>query len=253
VVLASFILAAACVLYPSSSIASPISFPAKPASKTFISDTAEILSDADKIYVNEVARNLLLENRTPIYVVTINSLSDYDANFLSIESYARELFNHWGIGYDDRNHGMLLLIAKVDRKARIELGADWGRRYDDNASYVMDKIIIPRFKEDRYSEGIAQGVKGLEAMVLGLELPSPYLASWVMPSLVTLSFVCVVAAISMFRSGRKGIGWLLLVIAAMLIWYILEIIYDSFFSDNAYNGDGFGGGFSGGGGATGGW
>jgi len=74
-----------------------------------------------------------------------------------------------------------------------------------------------------------------------------------MPSLVTLSFVCVVAAISMFRSGRKGIGWLLLVIAAMLIWYILEIIYDSFFSDNAYNGDGFGGGFSGGGGATGGW
>ena len=73
-----------------------------------------------------------------------------------------------------------------------------------------------------------------------------------MPSLVTISFVCVVAAISLFRSGRKGIGWLLLVIAAMLIWYILEIIYDSFFSDNAYNGDGFGGGFFGGCGATGG-
>ena len=242
-----------CLTVPASSFAAPISFPDKPATKTFIVDHAAMLTEADKTHLNDVATALLLENRTPVYVVTIESLSMYNADFLSIESYARELFNEWGIGYNHRNYGMLLLIAEADRKARIELGADWGRKYDSDAQYVMDKIIIPHFKEDRFSEGITLGVKGMEAMALGLELPSPYLAWWVMPSLVTLSFVCIVLAISMLRSGRKGIGWLLLTIAAMIIWYILEVIYESVFSDSAYDGDGFGGGFSGGGGATGGW
>ena len=117
---------AVCLIYPNSTSAAPISFPDKPATKTFIVDNAAMLTEADKAYVNDVATALLLENRTPVYVVTIESLSMYNADFLSIESYARELFNEWSIGYNHRNYGMLLLIAETDRKARIELGADWG-------------------------------------------------------------------------------------------------------------------------------
>lgn len=45
---------------------------------------------------------------------------------LSVEQYARQLFDHWGPGFKDRNYGILLLVSVGDRKARIELGAGWG-------------------------------------------------------------------------------------------------------------------------------
>jgi len=71
--------------------------------------------------INEVARTLLQEERMPLLVVTIPSLTEYGAAGYTIERYATALFNEWGIGSEERNYGMLLLVAVGDRKARIEL------------------------------------------------------------------------------------------------------------------------------------
>ncbi|MDG0968692.1 MAG: TPM domain-containing protein [Porticoccaceae bacterium] len=66
----------------------------------------------------------------------IPSLAIHGGVNYSIEQNASELFNHWSIGWQNLNYSLLLLISKEDRKARIELGANWDREYDYQAKQV---------------------------------------------------------------------------------------------------------------------
>jgi uncharacterized protein len=181
-------------------------------------------------------------------VVTINSLAGHDAVTLSIEQYATALFDNWGIGWQDRNYGILLLISNGDRKARIELGADWGREFDYQAQQVMDELIVPAFKRGDFSGGIADGVRGLNAMARGLELPKPKSPWWFWPALIGGLILVVVMIINLFKSGRTGWAWALIAALGVILFFIIRAMLSS-----SGSGGGFGGGSSGGGGATGSW
>ena len=63
------------------------------------------------------------EKRTgvEVVVVTINSIHDYPGTVNdAIESFARGLFDAYGIGNMPKNDGVLLLVCRADRQARIE-------------------------------------------------------------------------------------------------------------------------------------
>ena len=105
--------------------AQEVRFPPKPDPESFYVDMASVVAEVEGKEINEVARTLLQEERMPLLVVTIPSLTEYGAAGYTIERYATALFNEWGIGSEQRNYGMLLLVAVGDRKARIELGAGW--------------------------------------------------------------------------------------------------------------------------------
>lgn len=139
-----------------------ISFPDKPAFEKFVVDQANFIGTEAEASINEVSQSLLRQVKIPIFVVTITSLAKYDANSYSLEEYARNLFDHWGIGYKEHNYGILLLISKEDREARIELGAEWGRAHDQKMQKIMDKVIIPKFKENDFENGILKGVIALQ-------------------------------------------------------------------------------------------
>ena len=99
--------------------------------------------EKSKEEIKSICDKLLNEMATPIIVVTIESMSAYLPTYsgsgglnttgMRIETFATLLFNEWGIGHEKLgeeywNTGILLLIARDDRKARIELGGGWGRR-----------------------------------------------------------------------------------------------------------------------------
>lgn len=146
--------------------ADDVRYPAKPGPRDFILDEAKLLTSDDAAAVKTLCDEALTKKRAPIIVVTINSLADYGARGWPIERYAMNLMSEWGIGWEDWNYGMLLLVSKGDRKARIELGGSWARRKDDEAKRVMSERIIPKFKQGDYSQGILEGVKGLHAVAL---------------------------------------------------------------------------------------
>ena len=73
----------------------------------------------------EIGDELLTDRQVPIIVVTIGSMGQYGADRYTIEQYARALFDEWGVGFEEWNFGMLLLVSQGDRRARIELGASW--------------------------------------------------------------------------------------------------------------------------------
>ena len=184
----------------------------------------------------------------PIIVVTINSMATYGAQDWSIERYAQELFNHWGIGRESRNYGMLLLVSKDDRRARIELGGAWGSRHNAASYDIMDNLIIPAFKKGRFSAGILDGVRGLDAMARDLQLPKPKRSWWQLLVFVGLFALGIGVAISLIKSGRKGWGWGLLAVLGVILFFVLRMAMSQSGSGGA-----FGGGSSGGGGATGSW
>ena len=234
----------ALLLYLPASIAE-VTFPDKPGREDFFVDKATMIDTRHRTEINTIARAILREEKIPIYVVTINSLADYQASGLGIENYASRLFDHWGIGFKDRNYGILLLVSKGDRKARIELGAGWEHKYDNQSRDIMDNLIIKQFKRGDFSLGILDGVRGLDAMARGLALPRATPPWWLLPLIIIGAILLVLMIINLFKTGRSGWAWALIVAIAMLLFFILR--------SAASSGGGFGGGSSGGGGATGSW
>lgn len=130
----------------------------RPGDRQFVLDKANLISDVDEQKIKQVADKLLKDKAAPIIVVTIESMAQHGGAGLSIETFARLLFDQWGIGpaklgSTPWNYGMLLLVSKQDRKARIELGAGWKHEKDVAAQQIMDKLIVPQFSAGIFRAG----------------------------------------------------------------------------------------------------
>lgn len=229
-------------------ITSAATFPDKPPKEHYYVDQAGLLKPEDATTVDTTAATLLSEQQIPIMVVTIPSLISYQAADMNVESYAQALFDKWGIGSQDRNFGILLLVSVGDRKARIELGKAWAGKHDKDAAYVMNDIIVPAFKRGDFSGGIRQGVQALDKMARGLGLPKPEQPWWVLPAFIGGIVLVIGVIMSLFKNGRSGWGWALIAGLGLLLFFILRNAANS-----SGSGGSFGGGSSGGGGATGSW
>ncbi len=223
-----------------------VDYPDKPQGDDFFVDEAGMLDESARATVNTIAKALLSEERIPLFVVTITSLAAHDASGLGIEGYAQSLFDEWGIGSPDRNFGMLLLVSRGDRKARIEFGAGFEHRYDDEAVDIMQSLIVPAFKRGDFSLGIVDGVRGLDAVARGLRLPRPTAPWWFIPLVVVAVIGFGLLVYNLFKRGRSGWAWALIIGLGVLLFFLLR-------NAGGGSGGGFGGGSSGGGGATGSW
>lgn len=232
----------------------------RPGDREFVRDLAGMLDDAAETRVRQIADKLLRDKATPIIVVTIDSMAKHGGEGMSIESFSTILFNQWQIGHaklgtQDWNTGILLLVSRGDRKARIELGGGWGRSEDATARRIMNELIVPRFKEGKFPEGIVAGFEGLDAMARKLELPrTPRPMSHY---LIGAAFVglAVFTGVSLYRRGSSGWAWLLWGLAFSVVGAILYQMMQNSGSrgGGGFGGGSFGGGSSGGGGATGSW
>lgn len=221
-----------------------VTFPERIGQREFILDEADLISDADEQTIRTICDTLLTERQIPIIVVTIDSLADYGARHMTIEQYAFDLFNEWEIGFADYNYGILLLVARNDRKARIELGADWGREHDGAAQKVMDRLIIANFKKSEFSTGILQGVEGLDNMARGEDIPG---------SPVTDALRQGGGLIQEIINGFSMACLFWLAVPAIILMNIFGRGFGGTGGGGGFSGGSFGGGFSGGGGATGSW
>jgi len=200
------------------------------------------------------------ESRTgiEIIVVTVNSIADYPGTpNSSIKQFATGLFDTYGIGNMPKNDGVLLLVAVSDRKARIELGAGYGRLKDADARRIMGEEIVPSFRDEDYATGITKGVRAIMLEFAGLRVG----INWLLIIVVVSILVVALIAFSLFKSGKRGWGWVcvgLLVVLVLALFWILRQMFQNMprgRSSGWSSGGrgGFGGGFSGGGGATGSW
>jgi uncharacterized protein len=186
-------------------------------------------------------------------------MANHGGEGMRIETFATLLFNQWQIGHaklgqQDWNTGILLLVSQGDRKARIELGAGWGRREDALCRQIMDDQIVFRFKQGQFSEGIVAGVESLDKMARKLELPSRPRPWWHYALVVGFIGLAIFTIVSLIRRGATGWAWIFWgVIFAIVGTILYQMLSNRSSSGGGFSGGSFGGGFSGGGGATGSW
>jgi uncharacterized protein len=225
----------------------------------YVTDLASLLTEQQHEQLERLLAAAEEKTGVEIVVVTINSIKDFPGTSnRTIEEFATALFDAYRIGNMPKNDGVLLLVARRDRKARIELGAGYGHRRDSDSSRIMNKKIIPSFRKGRYAEGIIKGTNSLAHEFAHISLIPAWLVIVVLPIAV---FFLILIVISLFRSGKRGWGWIstgLLIVALLaLSWLIvglLRIAFEVLAHGGGGGGGGFGGGgFSGGGGATGSW
>lgn len=92
----------------------------------------------------------------------------------TIEQYAIRVVDAWKLGRKGVDDGALLLIAKQDRKLRIEVGYGLeGALPDATAKRIVSDIISPYFKRGEFYVGVDAGVSAIIKVVEGEVLPEP--------------------------------------------------------------------------------
>lgn len=91
-----------------------------------------------------------------------------------IEQYSIRVTDQWKLGRKKIDDGVLLLIAKDDRKLRIEVGYGLeGALPDIIAKRIITEDIAPHFKQGDYYGGIVAGITRIDAVIQGEALPAP--------------------------------------------------------------------------------
>ena len=126
-----------------------------------VNDYAQVLEADDAATVRSLLSGFQSEAGVQTVVLTVNSVQDYSTGDATIESFATNLFNTWGIGDRTRNDGILMLVAVGDREMRIELGMGYDSSYDAVAQSVIDQHMLPDFRDGNYSQGIVAGANAI--------------------------------------------------------------------------------------------
>jgi len=221
-------------------------------------DFAGLLSSSQRNQLETELRGFFDRTGAAVVVATVESLDG-----VPIEDFAVGLFEKWKIGQKGLDNGLLIVIAKSERKIRFEVG--YGLEAvlpDGRCGEIIRTKMTPRFKEGDYAAGIfaamAEVEQILEKYFATGEIPKqktgaqdwlPVLPLFLVGGIIMLFVLNAVRKAARYpgyygrRSGRGGFwmggglgGW-------------------SSGGGGGFSGGfgGFGGGSSGGGGATGGW
>lgn len=140
-----------------------------PALKARVTDTTGTLSEQDKSRIEEKLRAFEKAKGSQMVVLMVPTTQPE-----AIEQYSIRVAEKWKIGRKKVDDGLILLIAKNDRKLRIEVGYGLeGVIPDAVAKRVISEVIAPRFRANDYAGGIDDGVTRLIGLVQGEALPEP--------------------------------------------------------------------------------
>jgi uncharacterized protein len=150
----AFLLAAACFF---GLMARGQNIPPKPSPPRLVNDLADILTPEQEQHLEEKLVRFDDTTSIQIAVVTIASLEGAD-----VGDYAVELGRKWQVGNKATNNGIVLLISKGDRKVFIAPGYGLESKITDYAAKtIIEREIIPNFKNGSFYRGIEQGVDAL--------------------------------------------------------------------------------------------
>lgn len=129
----------------------------------YVSDFADMLTTEQTQALEAKLSAYEKETGNEIVFVTISSLRGE-----SVETFANELFKEWGIGKHGKDNGVLLLVAKQNKKMRFEVGYGLEPYLTDlEASQIIQKTLIPAFTLENYYEGLSQAADDVIAQIEG--------------------------------------------------------------------------------------
>ena len=138
-----------------------------PALTARVIDTTGTLQPAEIAALDAKLGALEKDKGSQVVVLMVPTTAPED-----IAAYAQRVGDHWKIGRKDVGDGLLLLVAKDDRRVRIEVAKTLeGAIPDIAAKDIIDQAITPFFKQGQYGAGLEAGVDQIGARIRGEPLP----------------------------------------------------------------------------------
>jgi uncharacterized protein len=117
----------------------------------YVTDVVGLLSPETKVALEKTCKEFALIAQVAVLIVDSTAP-------LSIEDYSIRLAEKCKVGLENSDNGVILLIAKTDRKLRIEVGRGLEAKLTDAKAGEIVGVITSFFKEGKYDEGVARGV-----------------------------------------------------------------------------------------------
>jgi len=240
--------------------------PQKPEFQTSVYDYVSLLSASQKSNLERKLIKYSDTTSTQIVIAVINSTNGENINYLGAK-----WGQVWGIGQKKEDNGILILLAKDDRRIAINTGYGVEHLLTDAMSKrIIERDIIPYFKQNDYPGGLNRGADAIFEVLNGEYKGSRQSNNSEFPIglIFILIFIFIIILISISKNrrggggnrGRKSAGSDLL--EAIILSNMGRGNYrrgssSGWGGSSSAGGGGFGGGFGGGGfgggGASGGW
>ncbi len=241
----------------SDTLAAQYNIPEKPKVETSVYDYINLLSPTEKSALENKLIRYADSTSTQIVCIIIGSTNGEDISMLGAEWGQK-----WGIGQKGEDNGIVITLAKDDRKVDINTGYGIEYRITDlMAHQIINKIMIPEFKADNFYAGLDKGSDAIFAALKGEfkedrdfgKKDGGHIPFFII-------FIFIIILLSLFRKGGKGGrgghgGGLLdiLILSSLGRTGGFGGGGGGFGGGGGGFGGGFGGGGFGGGGASGGW
>ena len=245
-----------------------------PPLRGHVNDYAALLTPQVAAQLERQLTEFERSDSTQVVVLTVPTLAGEN-----LEEFSIKVAEAWKVGQKGLDNGAILLVAKQERKVRIEVGRGLeGKLTDLVSGRIIRGEIAPSFKAGDFDRGIVAGVSAIEATVRGEYQGTPRDLRHGKkggPPLVTLGIFLLVACVflgSMSRmlgglAGAAGlpiVAWLTfpgmafaiiagLAVAGFLLGMLIAFLFGGGGGRGGYYGGGpwFGGGFGGGAGGGG--
>ena len=191
-------------------------------------DRTGTLSNADIAQLTQTLADLEKRKGSQIAVLVVPTTDGEP-----IEQFSLRVAEAWKIGRKKIDDGALLVIARNDRRLRIEVGYGLeGILTDVTSRRIIDEIITPKFRSGDFAGGVSAGVERMIGLVNGEKLPSPEPAHWDSSqfSALTENFPFWLALAFVVSGMLRGLLGRLMgsiasgVFVAGLAWYLVGIL-----------------------------
>lgn len=140
-----------------------------PALSARVIDRTGTLSPQDRAALDQKLTSFEQERGTQMVVLLVSTTQPED-----IFSYAQRVASTWKIGRRDVGDGVVIVVAKGDRRVAIQVAkALEGAVPDVVAGRIISDVFRPAFRANNYAGGLNAAVDQLQARIKGEELPLP--------------------------------------------------------------------------------
>jgi uncharacterized protein len=140
-----------------------------PALISPVTDLTQTLSPQSQQSLAQKLNQLSKEKGSQIAVLIVDTTQPED-----IAQFGIRVAEAWKIGRDKQDDGVIIIVAKADRKMRIEVGYGLeGAIPDLTAKRVISETMAPRFRQGDFEGGLNAAIDQLTALIAGEALPAP--------------------------------------------------------------------------------
>lgn len=131
-----------------------------PDYKGYVTDNANILGEY-RPQIEKLCEEIEKNTTAEVAVLTIDSLEGEP-----LEEYSLRVARKWGIGKEEKDNGLLLLISEKDRKYRFETGYGLeGVLPDAKTGRIGRYILTPAFRLEEYGRGVHEAITEIKGLL----------------------------------------------------------------------------------------